>query len=186
MVERLSALAGHYEVGRFGESGDVGVTLTEVRDLTLHQVAAWPETLKPVGNKAARAIGARAAPGPCQALEREKGALLRIEPLKWWLFGVEAPALKPKEGATLDLSHSRTHVRVSGPQAKAFLNRLLPFDLREEAFPVGSVGSTALHHVGLTLWRSEVGYELFMPRGFALSLWETLVETAAQFGAEVA
>ncbi|HJP09731.1 MAG TPA: hypothetical protein QGF27_06900, partial [Arenicellales bacterium] len=58
-------------------------------------------------------------------------------------------------------------------------------DLRDAFCPVGSVASTALHHVGITLWRSEDGFELFVPRGFALSTWEILIETAAQFGAEV-
>jgi heterotetrameric sarcosine oxidase gamma subunit len=185
MAERVSALAGHYTRGRFGEAGAIGVTLAEVPDLTLHQVAAWPDTVTAAGNKAARAVGVKTAPGPCLAAAGAKGALLRIEPLKWWVYGAPAPALKPAEGATLDLSHARTHVRVAGPQAAACLNRLIPLDLREAAFPIGSVGSTALHHVGVTLWRSRDGYELFLPRGFALSLWEILTETAAQFGAEI-
>ena len=64
-------------------------------------------------------------------------------------------------------------------------NRHLPLDLRPASFPVGSVASTAFHHVGVTLWRSDDGFELFLPRGFALSLWEMLLESAAQFGGEV-
>jgi heterotetrameric sarcosine oxidase gamma subunit len=65
------------------------------------------------------------------------------------------------------------------------LNRHLPVDLRDGACPVGSVVSTALHHVAVALWRSEHGFELFLPRGFALSCWEVLLETAEQFGVEV-
>jgi hypothetical protein len=37
----------------------------------------------------------------------------------------------------------------------------------------------------VTLWRSNEGYELFLPRGFALTLWEGFVESAQQFGLEV-
>ena len=122
------------------------------------------------------------APGPRVAVVGTAGALLRIEPLKWWVFGTAAPVLSPEEGATLDLSHSRTHLQISGPQATTLLNRHLPLDLRAGSFPVGSVASTAFHHVGATLWRSEAGFELFLPRGFALSLWELLLESAAQFG----
>ena len=85
----------------------------------------------------------------------------------------------------LDISHSRTQVRINGPQAESFLNRHLSLDLREQSFPVGSVASSVIHHVGVTLWRSEQGYELFIPRGFALSLWQGLVESATQFGLEV-
>jgi len=42
-----------------------------------------------------------------------------------------------------------------------------------------------MHHVGVTLWRSTTGYELFIPRGFALSSWEILFDSALQFGVEV-
>jgi len=185
MAERASALDGHYTKGRIGEAGESGVALMEVRDLVLHQAAAWTDTLGVVGAKAAGVIGAEAAPGPCLATSGPNGTLLRIEPLKWWVFGAAAPALTADEGATLDLSHSRTHLRISGSRAAALLNRHLPLDLREHAFPVGSVGSSALHHVGVTLWRSDAGFELFLPRGFALSLWQVLLEGAAQFGAEV-
>lgn len=186
MAERSSALEGHVTAGRFGAAGEVGIRLAEVPDLVLHQVAAWPESLAAVGAKAAEAAGADAVPGPRAALAGSKGALLRIEPLKWWLVGTAAPSLAPAEGATLDLSHSRCRVRISGPEAATLLNRHLPLDLRDASFPIGTVASSAFHHVGVTLWCSEAGYELFLPRGFALSLWELLLESAEQFGAEVA
>ena len=112
--------------------------------------------------------------------------MLRIEPMKWWLLGVAAPAFDAEQAATLDLSHSRTRLCVTGDDAAEFLNRHFPLDLREASFPVGSVASSATHHVGVTLWRSTEGYELFIPRGFALSLWEGFVESAEQFGAEIA
>ncbi len=185
MAERVSALDGHYTPGRFGAPGDPGVTLTEIAGLTLHQIAAWPDTLEAVAAGAAAAAGVETAPGPRLAVSGSRGALLRIEPLKWWLHGTAAPEIDPQQGATLDLSHSRTQVRIAGEQAAALLNRHLPLDLRETAFPPGSVASSALHHVGVTLWRSAAGYELFLPRGFAVSLWEVLLEGAAQFGAEV-
>lgn len=189
---RLSALEGHATPGRFGATGkadangEAGVVLCEMRGLTLHQVAAWPETLAAVGAKAAEAVGALAAPGPGAATLGQEAALLRIEPLKFWIVGAAAPALAPDEGATLDLSHSRTHLRIAGPRAATLLNRHLPLDLRAASFPTASVASTAFHHVGVTLWRSQAGYELFLPRGFALSLWEILLQGAAQFGYEIA
>ena len=152
MADRVSALEGHYNPRRYGKDGDVGVTLTEVRDLTLHQIAGWADTMTAVGKKGAQAVGAKAAPGPCLASQGSSGAMLRIEPMKWWLFGAEAPALKPEEGSTLDMSHSRTHIRLTGENATTLLNRHLPLNLSDDAFPVGSVASTAFHHVGITLW----------------------------------
>jgi methylglutamate dehydrogenase subunit D len=166
---RTSALEGHILPGHFGHKGETGIIFREMPGLILHQIAVWPETL-----------------GKVEKVIRKNGhTILQIEPLKFWIVGTAAPALEPQDGASLDLSHSRTHLQVSGPQAHILLNRFLPLNLGRKTFPVGSVASTAFHHVGITLWRSEAGFELFLPRGFALSLWELLCEGATQFGYEV-
>ena len=111
--------------------------------------------------------------------------MLRKEPLKWWIIGSKIENISPEEGHIIDLSHSQTHIRISGKDSIALLNRHLPIDLRETFFPINSVASTAFHHCSVTLWRSTKGYELFLPRAFALSLWEILIESAAQFGYEI-
>ena len=185
-IKRVSALAADYTPGFFGVEGKTGVVLQEVPNLTLFQVSVWPDTLVTVGAKTAKAVGVKTAPGPGRAATEGARVMLRIEPLKFWLIGVAALNLSPIEGAILDLSHSRTHVRVTGPQADILLNRHLPLNLRSRFFPTGSVASTAFHHVGVTLWRSEAGFELFLPRSFALALWELLRQSAEQFGYEVA
>ncbi|MCY3769302.1 MAG: sarcosine oxidase subunit gamma [Gammaproteobacteria bacterium] len=188
MADRASALLGHYHPGKSGAPGIQGVPgvfLQEIHDLVLHQVSAWPDTVDEVGRTAVNAIGGKSVPGPCLAEEGPDAALLRIEPLKWWVVGAEAPGMVAEQGTTLDLSHSRTHIRITGEESVSLLNRHLPVDLRGKAFAVGSVASTVFHHVGVTVWHSSNGYELFLPRGFALSLWELLVETAQQFGLEV-
>lgn len=186
MVDRVSALAGHNQPGHQGDPGNTGVILTEVPNLLLHQVAGWQGTMDEVGKKLAQAIGAKTVAGPLSSVSGDKGAMLRIEPMKWWLVGIAAPKFEADKAVTLDLSHSRTRICVSGDDAAEFLNRHFPLDLREASFPVGSVASSATHHVGVTLWRSQDGYELFIPRGFALSLWEGFVESAHQFGLEIA
>ena len=185
MVERVSALAGHYPVGHHGAPGEPGVIMQDLPGLVMHQIAAWPDTVGEVGALAAAAAGADAAPGPCLSATGSNGSLLRIEPLKWWLHGTAPQAQDAARGNTLDISHSRTQLRICGPAAPEFLNRHLALDLRPAAFPAGAVGSTAVHHVGVTLWHSDTGYEFFMPRGFALSLWEGLIESATQFGLEI-
>ena len=186
MVDRVSALAGHNQPGHQGDPRKTGVILSEPADLILHQVAAWPVSMDAVGESLAKLIGAKTVAGPCNSVSGANGTMLRIEPMKWWLLGIAAPAFDAGQAVTLDLSHSRTRLCVSGDDATEFLNRHLPLDLREAAFPPGAVASSATHHVGVTLWRSADGYELFLPRGFALSLWEGLVESAQQFGVEIA
>ena len=188
MVERLSALAGHDHTGKSGrldEQGNAAVCLQNIQGLVLYQVAAWPDSCRMVSELIAKTAGCPQEPEPDQAATGSHAVAMRIEPLKWWLYGVTAPIIDVEQGVTLDLSHSRTHIRVSGSAAATLLNRHLPLDLREAAFPVGSVASSVMHHAGVTLWHSDKGYELLMPRGFALSLWQGLLASAEQFGVEV-
>jgi len=185
VVERVSALKGHYEPGRFGESGNPGVLVDEIHGLQMWQVAAWPDSMDAVAGKLAAHSDLGAPPGPGRAAVGESVVLLRTGPLKWWWLGTRAPALDPEAGTVLDLSHSRTRLRLSGPQARACLNRLVSLDLRDASFPIDSVATTTMHHVAVTMWHSTQGLELFLPRGFAASLWQVLLDTAVQFGVQV-
>ena len=185
MLNRVSALDGHFQQGHFGLDGKTGVVLKLNRHLVLHQVAAWPNTIDQVGGKLASHCATDGYPGPCQSLSSGNVSLLRIEPLKWWLVGTDAPILEAEQGSCLDISHSRTCVNIEGPQSVELLNRLLPIDFRDSEFPVGSVGSSSMHHIGVTFWRNQAGYGLFMPRGFALSGWEVILASAKQFGVDV-
>ena len=185
MVDRVSALAGHNQPGHRGDPGKTGIILHESQDLMLHQVAAWKDSIDEVSKMLAKLIGAKSVAGPGSGVTGNKGSMLRIEPMKWWLVGVVAPAFDAEQAATLDLSHSRTRLCITGDDAAEFINRHFPLDLREASFPIGSVASSATHHVGVTLWHSADGYELFIPRGFSLSLWEGLVESAEQFGVDI-
>jgi len=189
MAEWTSALKGHLSPGRSDIGGTIGVTLSEVGSFSLTQFSAWPETLEQAGKDAARLAGCKTAPGPGQSAEGAKGTLMRTEPLKWWLIGretqAEQPALSAEGAIPLDLSSSRTWLRVSGPEAAGLLNRFLPLNLSDAAFPPGTCASSAIHHIGVTLWRDEEGFNLLLPRSFAASLWEMLLESAAQFGVEV-
>lgn len=185
MAKRESALAAHYQTGHFGADA-TGVTMTEVTNLSLQQVAVWPDSLSTVAGNVANIAGCGSAPAPGKSIIGTQATLIRVEPLKWWVLGhVALPELSAEEGAILDLSHSRTCIRIDGENAAELLNRHLPLDLREASFTEGCVASTAFHHVGVTLLRRNGGYELFLPRGFAVSLWELLLESAEQFGLEV-
>ena len=185
MVKRISALNKYYEKGVFGKKDIPGVILSEIKNLILYQVAAWPETLDEVGKKLAKSCNLKEYPLANKAISNSQIAILRKEPLKWWIIGNKINELSAEDGSIIDLSHSRTHVRISGNNSITLLNRHLPIDLRENSFPLNSVASTAFHHCSVTLWRSVKGYELFLPRAFALSLWEILIESAAQFGYEI-
>ena len=185
IIQRASALEGHYNLGHFGDKPDSNIIFHELKDLKLYQIAFWPNTQKVLEANLLKFTNINSIPDPNQSIFHNNIALLRIEPLKVWLLGSEVPILEPEKAVILDLSHSRLHLQISGPQTTKLLNSFLPIDLRKAAFPEGKVISTAFHHVGVTLWRTKAEYNLFLPRGFALSLWELLLDGAAQFGYDV-
>ena len=185
MVKRISALNTSYQKGIFGKKDINGVIISEIKDLILYQVAAWPETLNEVGIKLAKYCNLKEYPSLNKAISSSEIVILRKEPLKWWIIGSKIGGFSSEEGSVIDLSHSQTLIRISGDDSSTLLNRHLPIDLRQDSFSLNSVASTAFHHCSVTLWRSKNGYELFLPRAFALSLWEVLLESAAQFGYEI-
>jgi len=190
MVEPRSALDGHLAPGRHGSgpAAGPGIRLAERRIAALWQVAAWPDRLDAAGAAVARAAGAESAPGPLRAVDGTAARAMRIEPLKWWLVAeapLARPEIEPAEGTVLDLGHARTVLRLEGPALGDLMARLVSLDLRDAAFPEGAVAATGMHHVGVTLTRRAGGIDLYLPRSFALSLVDYLLETAAQFGIEI-
>ena len=190
MLNRVSALTHYLVPGRFGVPGEAGVIMQEIVEFNLHQFAAWPETLTQTGNLAAHLIGAGAPPGPGQMITAQSGILMRIEPLKWWLQTVSSehiviPKPEPEIGSVLDVSNSRTCIRITGDKTTTLLHHFLAVDLRPSAFSQNSVISTAFHHIGVSLTHNKSGYDLFLPRSFAVSLWELLYNSALQYGLEV-
>ena len=185
MVNRSSALETNYLVGNNSTNNETRLQLREIKNLKLIQVAAWPESVNRVGSNIANHLNLEEYPLRNKAIINNYIVMMRIEPLKWWIIGSDIPTLSSDDGTSLDLSHSFTHLEISGPSASTFLNRHLPIDLREKYFSVNVVASSAIHHVSVKLWRSDSAYHIFIPRGFALSLWEIFLETASQFGYEI-
>ena len=182
---RASALKRAYIPGHFGDDPSSNIIFREVENLKLYQIAFWPETLESMETTLEQSIGILSIPEPNKSISKNNIAIIRIEPLKIWILGASAPLFKPEEASTLDLSHSRSRLEISGPKATKLLNSFLPIDLRKKSFPQGTVASTVFHHVGVTLWHTNDGYELFLPRSFALSLWELLLSGAEQFGYDI-
>ena len=185
MINRVSALTTNYKIGSLKVDEKITLTFHEIRDLEIRQIAAWPSTIESVDLKLASIINATKTPGFNQSLSNNSKHILRMEPLKWWIIGSVNIELESELGAIVDLSHAYTLIEIKGYSVKNFLNRHLSLDLRNLSFPVNSTASSSIHHVSVKIWRTELGYRLFIPRGFALSIWKILLETAAQFGYEI-
>ena len=185
MVKRTSALEINYKETSFRVDDKITLTFQEVKDLDIMQIAAWPSTIESIDLKLANIIKTTKAPGFNQTLSINNIHILRTEPLKWWIIGGENIEIASDEGAIIDLSHAFTSIQIKGENVKNFLNRHLPLDLRDQSFPINSIATSAIHHVSVKIWRTGEEYRLFIPRGFALSIWEILLETASQFGYEI-
>ena len=185
MVNRVSALITNYKIGSIKVNEKIKLTFNEVKDLSIKQIAAWPESLEIVDSKISKMINLKKAPGFKQTLSFNDIHILRMEPLKWWVIGGRDIDISSNEEAIVDLSHAFTSIEIKGDVTTNFLNRHLPLDFRDQSFPVNSIASSAIHHVSVKIWRIDQGYRLFIPRGFALSIWEILLETASQFGYEI-
>ena len=185
MLNRKSAIIEKYNIGKYPFEDNIKIIFSENRNLTIQQIAAWPDEISNIEKFLSDQLGLQ------QNIDFNRGEILnnnsvwRMEPLKWWLLGtsIEVPE---NLGTSLELSHAFTSISIDGDKSDILLNRHLPLDLRLDNFPINSSASSAIHHVSVKLFRiREKEFRLFIPRGFALSIWEILLETASQFGYEI-
>ena len=185
MLNRDSAIKQNYNIGKFPFNDDIGIIFSENYNLTIQQIAVWPEEILNIEKLFSDQLGVQQKIDFNQGEIMKNNSLWRMEPLKWWLLGtsIEVPE---NLGTSLELSHAFTSISIEGEKSDILLNRHLPLDLRLDSFPINSSASSAIHHVSVKLFRiSEKEFRLFIPRGFALSIWEILLETASQFGYEI-
>jgi len=83
-----------------------------------------------------------------------------------------------------DQSQGKTQLQVSGADARALLARGIPVELDDAAFAVGDINMTHINHIGVSVMRladvdEQPVFELWVMRGFAVSLMEFLTASAA-------
>ena len=126
MVNRSSALESNYFISIKDTKHESQLQLSEIKNLQLTQVAAWPDSINTVGSNVANHLSFSEYALPNKAIVNNSVVMMRIEPLKWWIVDQGFQTLSSHEGTLLDLSHSYTHLEFSGQSASLFLNRQLP------------------------------------------------------------
>ena len=92
-----------------------------------------------------------------------------------FLIGAAAPAGLSDHAALTDQSDGWAALGLSGPAAVDALARLVPLDLREQAFPPGQVCRAALGHLSMILTRSgPQAFEILVFRSMARTAWHEL------------
>jgi heterotetrameric sarcosine oxidase gamma subunit len=185
MLKRYSALDSNYFPGKYPFDNSANIILKECNNLNLQQIACWPHTLSEMGNFFQRKLNINSSPNFNEGIVGKEFSLWRMEPLKWWVLDKNI-TLPENLGTSLDMSHAFTCIDISGKDTTLLLNRHLPLDLRDKITSQPSSFSSAIHHVSIKLLKySNDNYYLFIPRGFALSIWEILLESSKQFGYEI-
>ncbi len=155
----------------------------------LMQIASWAgfeEALAPVLTRLGlQGLGdyrkaRQAGDVTCFRIAPDRLLLAHRDPLA---LSASVEVLDPARAASLDLTHARWIITISGREAPALLARLLPLDLSPGVFPVGSFAQSGLHHVGVLLHhRADARYDLYVPVTWAQSLWTLICESAEPFG----
>lgn len=142
-------------------------------------------------------VGAIALPLPDagRAVSHDGMRLLNLAPGRWMVIAADAPDLIGRVGglcgasgaALVDQGHGRAVLRLSGPDVRALLAKGMGLDLHPRAFAEESVASTSLFHVAVTIDRRRRSstFDIHMPRGYARSLTERLIDAGRQFGVRI-
>ena len=217
MVEaylRQSALAHLGLEGRgLATRGEAGVAMTErphrgIVNLRLDPTNAEAMAAVEAAFGFALPITANTSAANINAEDADTIALW-LGPDEWWLVvpGPEPeadPVLAEKLRAALtdhfaavtEVGESRTCIRVSGPSARALLQKGCPLDFHPRAFLAGACAQSILAKAGVTfhLFADESAaqtgaegpvFDLYVARSFAEYLWAWLEDAGREYGVAV-
>lgn len=189
----VSALVEHLVPGRFGRAdGAAGVTLQEVTVSAMAQVAGVADAH--ALSDALSIYGLDAVPAPLKSCQGESLRLLWTGPGQYLAVshghqGEElalalGTAVSDLGGVTVDLSHARTIMRLSGPACVELLAKGCALDL--DAMGAGDCTNTALSHFNVLLHREgEQAFDVYVTRSFAVACFEWLRHAGEEFGIQV-
>lgn len=126
-------------------------------------------------------------PAPGQWLQGKAGArLVWTGRDQAFLIGAEPPEALAGLAAITDQSDGWAALALKGSAAEAVLARLVPVDLRAQAFPPGRAIRAALNHMPAVILRVESGFEILTFRSMARTAWHELAEVQAHLAARAA
>lgn len=198
MAEIRSALRSSYTAGPVGTPRDIpAVTLQERLPRTIVQLSGWSDSFGDICDKVSSRLGVMVPVNCLTVNAHEDISVFRVAPTRLWFVcdrssaGVRefVDALDARDAVVTEICHSRTILRVSGPEARTVLNRGLPIDLDESAFPENAFAQSVIHHIPVLVHRlpaeDDTVFDVYVPREYAVSFWEWLVEAASTLGGRV-
>lgn len=194
----LSPLAGMLVPGDYGLAtrGGPGVVIEQRLGLSIVQVATRRGQAEAAASAIGRSMGISPSNEANSVVSRERASVAWIAPGQWLVVaeGMAEGELARllREGvqdvaAVTDQSHARSVLRIAGPQAGALLAKGCPLDLASRTFPAGTCAQSIVGPVAALLHRLDGTplFDVYLPRSYAVSVWEWLAESAAEFGFRV-
>lgn len=189
-----------HPLARVARPGPVGAASASPLRISLPRldiVQAMPRRGREAGFAAAmRATFGIDPPSAGRAASHDGTTAIWIQPAAWFLCaprgaegGLAARAASAFAGlaAVEDQSHGRTTIRISGPGARATLQRGCRVDLHPRAFAAGRAASTTIAHVSCLVHQLDATptYDLVVFSTFAETFLEWLAAVAAEDGAVI-
>lgn len=157
--------------------------ITEIVGRDLLQLAGWPTNFGRVAAKLGELVDCPVPSDTRTAAARDVVTLFRVGPERLWIAAPSGAisatrlqqAFAADEAVMTELGHVRIVLRVVGPTAPELLGRCVAVDLDPTVFAPGASAQTPLHQVGVLLHRvGDDAFELYVPRSYALSIWDWL------------
>jgi sarcosine oxidase subunit gamma len=186
-----------YRPGVFGAEtvDEPALSLAERRGLAILHLAGEAAALTP----AAHEVLGLAPPTTPNTTAAGEGAWVHwLAPDRWLAVSERSgPAALEKAlgehldgtSAVNDVSQGRTVLRIRGWPARDLLAKGCPLDLDGRVFPTDACAQSTLAHINVLVCAvdaDEPCFDVFVARGFALTLWEFLADGAGEIGYRVA
>lgn len=196
-IARRSPLAREWTPGDYGRLGPDGPAIVFARrpELATVQVESDAGGADEVARRLEAALGLAPPAGYNTGVGDDALRLIWTGPWRWFVVEPEGrdleavlrEALAGTGAAVVQLSHSRTVLRMSGHEARYVLAKGTGVNVHPRRLHAGVAVQTALFHVDVLIdcTGEAPSFDVYMARGFALSLWQTLRHAAAEYGYRV-
>ena len=193
MTKARSAFASIARPGWFGvETAVPGLTIAEIADCAIASLVARKGQAAAVVAMARRMLGHELPLMPRRITAGDL-AFLWAGPSQWLVLssGGDSDALAARLAdmfagiaSVCAQGDGRGVLRLSGPQARAVLAKVLPLDLHERAFKPGDTALSVIGQMGVQISCLDAAptFELVTARSFAGSLWRLLTQSAGEYG----
>ncbi|MEX0345736.1 MAG: sarcosine oxidase subunit gamma [Rhizobiaceae bacterium] len=183
------------EARRHGVSdGDAGVTAGEIRGFQLVLLLARRGQADAMRKTAKTQFGADPGNEPRAVSGKNGCTMIWSGPDQFYALTPKAKS-KPvaqlqskfaKSASISDQSNGRSLIRISGPNVRDCLCKMLSVDLHPDVFSIGDAVSTQMAHMAVNVWRDkDDAFSILVFTSFAESLWRAILDHGAEFGIDI-